>query len=327
MQSPGDAGPAAIQYLQVSPPWLFLSMLAFSLIGSPVASFFFIAALYWCCDVRLGLRAALLLGISAGVNDALKIAFHTPRPSWTGGPPCPLVAESTFAFPSAHAQLAAGFWGYLAASVRRFWLSVSCALLILLIGASRVYLGVHTPLDVVAGWIIGLLILALFLLLEPAAARLVRGWTLSRRLAAAWLVSLLIPAATICVLATLDGWQVPEAWLAAAFRETGQVIDPLSPANSFLAGGVFFGFAAGMAWYLPRACPLCPAPAGVHLVRYLAGVAGVLLIWFGQGLPAPPGEAALLAITYLQGALLGLWITAGAPLLFCRLLPGGCKKG
>ncbi len=301
--------------LQASFPWLLLPMLALSVLGSPIAYLFFIAALFWCCDVRLGLHAALLLGLSAGVNGALKMAFHTPRPSWIDRGVTALAAESTYSLPSAHAQLAAGFWGLIAVSLRQRWVQVGCVLLTLLIGVSRVYLGVHSPLDVVAGWVVGLAVLAAFLAAEARFGPLIRTWPLSRTVAAAFFASVLIPAATMLALALQGDWQVPAAWVAAA----GAPIDPQNPSSSFLAGGLVFGIGAGMAWL--RCCnrTLGRVDRPLLAARYLTGVAGVLAIWYATGtLIAAAGDGAW-AVSYAQGALFGLWIAGGAPAVFSRM--------
>jgi membrane-associated phospholipid phosphatase len=319
MTSPADTGLSIIPYLQGSFPWLLLPMLAFTVIGSPPTYFFVIAALFWCCDVRLGLHAALLLGISGGLNETLKMAFHTPRPYWIDPSVTAYAAESTFGLPSAHAQLAAGFWGLVAVSVRRRWVQAACVLLILLIGISRIYLGVHSPLDVVVGWAVGLAVLAVFLVAEAKAGPRIRSWPASQKIAAAFCLSLVFPAATVLVLSLQGDLQVPAAWVAAAYAQTGVPIDPLNPSGSFLSGGVILGVAAGMAWLSARNRTLCPVGRPLLLRRYVVGAAGVLAIWLGTAWLISMAADGALALWYLQGALLGLWIAGGAPALFARL--------
>ena len=313
------ADSSIIPYLQASLPWLLLPMLALSLLGSPLTYLFFIAALFWCCDVRLGLHAALLLGISAGVNDALKMAFHTPRPYWIDPAVTAFAAESGYGLPSAHAQLAAGFWGLVAVSLHRRWAWIVCGLLIFLIGVSRVYLGVHSPLDVVAGWAVGLAVLAAFLFAEARVGPRVRAWPLPRALAAAFLLSLLIPAATLLALALQGEWQVPVSWAVAALARTGVPIDPQDPSASFLSGGMVFGISAGMAWLAAGGRTLGRVSRPLLAARYLAGAAGVLAIWYATGALIAMAAGGAWALWYVQGALLGVWIAGGAPAAFFRL--------
>ncbi|HVL71456.1 MAG TPA: phosphatase PAP2 family protein [Beijerinckiaceae bacterium] len=106
---------------------------------------------------------ALLVVVSIGggmiVENALKSRFDRPRPDLVAH----LVEVQTASFPSGHALMSAVAYltlgALLAAALPRrrlriYVLSVAI-LLTLLIGASRVYLGVHWPSDVVAGWIVG----------------------------------------------------------------------------------------------------------------------------------------------------------------------------
>jgi len=108
-------------------------------------------------------RAAVWLVISlAGasvLSVALKYGFHRPRPVPFFG-----VAPHSYSFPSGHSLFSLCFYGTLAglinARVRSLWLRIvvwiAAALLVLSIGLSRIYLGVHYPSDVVAGYLAAL---------------------------------------------------------------------------------------------------------------------------------------------------------------------------
>jgi undecaprenyl-diphosphatase len=105
-------------------------------------------------------RAAILFTVAAAGGEALdfmlKLLFRRQRPEVFFG----LTAPETFSFPSGHAMLSACFYGVLAALVaprmstpaKRAVVWAAAAAAAALIGASRVYLGVHYPSDVAAGY-------------------------------------------------------------------------------------------------------------------------------------------------------------------------------
>lgn len=92
------------------------------------------------------------------LTEALKWLFHRPRPNEN-----PLIPADGFSFPSGHALMAVVFYGAIAyllfinlsPSPLRRLATAGLTLLILLIGVSRVYLGVHYPSDVLAGFAAG----------------------------------------------------------------------------------------------------------------------------------------------------------------------------
>ncbi len=115
------------------------------------------SAAYWLGDRKIFRRLAFLVMATAILNSWLKGCFGVERP--TG---IPWLAEADgYSFPSGHAQLAAFTWLWLALEFRRRWLWILSSFLIAGIAASRVYLGVHTPLDVGAGILIGAATVAL----------------------------------------------------------------------------------------------------------------------------------------------------------------------
>ena len=113
-----------------------------------------------------GRRAALRLAISyAGtglVNQLLKIIFAVPRPWVLDDRIVP--AQSAvkgahgYSFPSGHSQTAACIFTTIAMYFRRKWLTITCAVLVAAVMLSRMYLGVHTPWDVLTGCIVSLIL-------------------------------------------------------------------------------------------------------------------------------------------------------------------------
>jgi hypothetical protein len=61
-------------------------------------------------------------------------------------------------------------------------------------------------------------------------------------------------------------------------------------------------------------------PVWKRVVRYVVGLLGVLVIWFGLGLVFPRGEAFVSStFRFVRYSLLGAWVSAGAPLFFTKL--------
>jgi membrane-associated phospholipid phosphatase len=124
------------------------------------------------------LMGAALVG-GEGLNMALKAAFERPRPSFSE----PLATAAGYSFPSGHAMVALTVYGALAfvtaTSVKsrraRVLIPVAAAVLVLAVGFSRVYLGVHYVSDVLAAYGAGTAWLMLCGLTLLGASRLRTG--------------------------------------------------------------------------------------------------------------------------------------------------------
>jgi membrane-associated phospholipid phosphatase len=108
--------------------------------------------------VELGMFAAVLLGATLMIF-ILKIHYHNPRPLVFP----PLVIETNFSFPSGHSLASFAIWGFFAwwivsvhpRNVWRWLLGALGILVAVMIALSRLYLGVHWPTDVLAGFFLG----------------------------------------------------------------------------------------------------------------------------------------------------------------------------
>ncbi|MEW6281210.1 MAG: phosphatase PAP2 family protein [Candidatus Eremiobacterota bacterium] len=133
--------------------WLTPIMRAFTLLGDNLTLAGVVVMLaVWDPPGRFRVLAVYLLNVV--LNPALKAAFGRPRPQVD-----PLVTVHLLSYPSGHAMAAACIYGYAAVVARRRGrpgLSASLLLLPLLVGLSRVYLGVHYPTDVLGGYLAGL---------------------------------------------------------------------------------------------------------------------------------------------------------------------------
>lgn len=117
---------------------------------------------------------AVLLVFGTIINLLLKNVYQRPRPDYL-----PLLFESTYSFPSGHAMNSFIFYScivyFIIRNIKNTGVRVATILffgaLVYMIGLSRIYLGVHYPSDVLAGFIAGSLWLVLSLLVEKTAQK------------------------------------------------------------------------------------------------------------------------------------------------------------
>ena len=115
---------------------------------------------------KIGILIWLNLGISVLLNQALKFIIQRPRPTEFR-----IINESGYSFPSGHSMVSSAFYGFLIyliyKNVKNKYLKWSLmtllSLVILTIGISRIYLGVHYTSDVIAGFLISVSYLIIFI--------------------------------------------------------------------------------------------------------------------------------------------------------------------
>ena len=135
------------------------------------------AAVLWRQRRIADLQLLLLASIGAEViTVGLKLGFQRQRPFFAD----PLATESTFSFPSGHASVSLAVYGTLGFIIARhlrdrraqFAVLAAAALLIVVIGFSRLYLGVHFLSDVIAGFSLGIAWVSLCIVLLHLTLRL-----------------------------------------------------------------------------------------------------------------------------------------------------------
>lgn len=309
----------ALQGLGDGPAALFHTL---SFFGSEGFFLLLVPLLYWSVDARLGARVGVVLLVTTGANALLKMLFAGPRPYWYSPRVAAHAAEPTFGLPSGHAQISASVWGALAGAARRPWFWAIATALVALIGISRLYLGVHFPSDVLAGWVIGVAIVAgCFALERPLGAWVVR-FTVSRQIAVAFVTSLALVVPAWLVAHAQSDWQLPAAWAQTALLNApdGPPLNPLSLDTSVTVAGTWFGFMAGLAALARRGSFSADGTIGRRMARFALGLAVLLLIWFVLGQIFPRHDDLLsYTLRYARYTLIGGWVAIGAPLLFQRL--------
>ena len=115
---------------------------------------FLVAALilFWCIDKYKGYYVLTVGFIGTLTNQFLKLLFRIPRP-WIVDEKFTILeqareAASGYSFPSGHTQSAVGTFGAIAYAVKNRWVRYLCVSAAILVAFSRMYIGVHTPMDV-----------------------------------------------------------------------------------------------------------------------------------------------------------------------------------
>ena len=306
--------------LQSIGSWLTGPMQLFTFLGNEYFFIFVAPAFFWCYDAGLGLRLGLLLITSANLNSAFKLAFTGPRPFWIDPRVQVWATETTFGLPSGHAQNAVAMWGLLATRIRKGWFWLLALALILLIGLSRIYTGVHFPSDVVVGWLLGGMLLLAFIIFEKPVQRWlqVRGPFQQALLALAFSLALIL--FNLLIQLSLGDYSIPPEWLATAAQTApGMTPYPMDLSGVISTGGIFFGLAAGWIWLSGRGGFDAKGPLMQRAGRFLIGLIGVAILWQGLGLVLPRGETLIpFVLRYMRYALVGIWVTGLAPYLFVR---------
>jgi len=144
-------------------PGLNEFMLTITHLGEETAFLVLALIFFWCVDKKRGylLMSAGFLGTMA--NQFMKLWFRIPRP-WVLDPDFTILeaareAAAGYSFPSGHTTSAVATFGSIAVTTKRKITVWTCIILAVLVGLSRMYIGVHTPKDVIAGALTALILI------------------------------------------------------------------------------------------------------------------------------------------------------------------------
>ena len=265
-------------------------------LGSAAVYIILLPLIYWCIDEKKCLRLGTIILISIWLNIVLKSVLDQPRPFFENyDPSVGIIHERMGGFPSGHAQNSLVMWAIIASwgKQKRFY-SIA-ALFCLLIGFSRVYLGVHFPTDVLGGWLIGGILLAVYFCTEKRIEALLAAHS---------------PRAGLIACAAL-------AFVMILYRPFIELLMP---------GAMILGLGTG--YYLCRFHIGFTASAlsnrtGVFkylalAVRFLLGMTVMVLLFVltEKIMVKLKGSGNYPLFMFLRFVLFALWISAGAPWLF-----------
>ncbi|MFN2226469.1 MAG: phosphatase PAP2 family protein [Anaerolineae bacterium] len=288
---------ALVRVQSLSSEWMVLVFAALSFLGREEFYILLLPLVYWCIDRRIGIGLGYISLLSAWLNNAVKYLFDIPRPA----DPRLVVdyPESTPSFPSGHAQNAVANWGYLALRFRKPAVTIGAITLIVLIGLSRLVLGVHFPQDIVGGWLIGLLLLGAYTWAEPR----VTPWVAAQRRSVQLALALAVPLLLFFVYPADTTGRYPAQ-------------------EGVTAAGTLLGFNLGLFMERIWVRFTVAGSLGRRALRLLAGLVVLMIFYVGPRLVLPEEmtpyglEAGVRVLRY---ALVG-WVAAFlCPWLFLRL--------
>ena len=280
-------------------------------LGSGYFYIFLILFIFWCIDEKRGLSLGVLIIISAWANSFAKDIFKHPRP-FNLEASLGLAHESSYGFPSGHAQISLTLWIPIAAWRAHAWANKQAEktknrrqiiwggaiFFILLISFTRLYLGVHFPTDLFAGWLLGGVILIIWFLPGPRLEKLFAS--IERR----------YQNITVAAIALVMNGLYPGSYSA-----------------------LFLGFCLGYI-FMRKNFPfhaqakINGKKPGVKIMffRCFTGFLGIGIIYLGLKLMLP-GEGSLWNGLYsfyqladfVRYSLFGFWASAGAPWIFNRM--------
>ena len=315
-----EFGISFITTFQSMGTWLESPMKFFSFLGSEDFFLIFLPLLFWSVDAAVGVRVGFILFIGATFTELFKMSFHGPRPYWVSADIHGMASETGFGVPSGHSEIGAGLWGMIAAYYRKTWVWVAAISVIVLIGLSRLYLGVHFPHDVLLGWTLGFLTLWAFVRFwEPVETR-VKTMPFWNQVGLAFIVSLVIILLGMLVIFLSRNFTVPAEWIANATRNGGEAPDPLSLSTIITSASALFGLCSGLAWLAQRGGFDTTGPVWKRAARYVVGLIGVLILYVGLKAIFPDGDTFVpYVFRYIRYAAVGFWVSGGAPWTFAKL--------
>lgn len=270
-----------IRYIQkFSNPTLDKVFTGITITGEGAFIIAVVSLIFWCISKEAGYRMGFTLISGNAFNEIIKGIFMVKRP--IGEPGIRSLRVETapgYSFPSGHTQGTAEFWVSLMKFRRRIVYFIVGIIMIVLVGISRMYLGLHRPVDVLGGLVIGVLWVFIcnfiFDYCEYKGNRI-------------YFIVMLLPL-IICMLIFKNN---------EYYKTMGALV------------GFFIGY-----MFEPYLIDFkTSAPLSKQFLKILMGYAGIAAVEVVSSKLLPSG----LAVSFLSNMIITLWIALGVPAIFMK---------
>lgn len=303
----------------------------FSALGGPYGWLLVLPCVFWLAGSKAGLRVAFPITLAMISNTLLKWALAQPRPYYLTDQVRAMKATAGLGMPSGHAHGVTAQWCALVYALRhRYWLGLAC-IFIVSTGASRIYLGLHSPMQVAAGWTLGTLTVIATVVLERPVVQWMRSKSAFTQFFAVVAAAIGILCAGYLIAFELRGdfatpvqWE--SRWQATVDRLVGEghlqtdnaEFELIVPSHLVGMASLFFGFSLSGLWLL-RTGDLFPASNSQRLLNMTLGCPLLAAIVLGLRPPLDRmiGEDGTLAVL---GVVMPPLIAVVVPILTARLI-------
>jgi len=267
-------------------------------LGEETIGVVILCAIFWCISKRIGYMIGVAYFLSGLTVQGMKIYFRIPRP-WVADAslnpvPSALEASTGYSFPSGHTQSGAAVFGSLGVLLKQKPVKALCFLAVILVAFSRLYLGVHTPLDVIASLVISFLFIFVTMIV-------IKNDELNKK-------------RELVVAIVMALYSVAVVVVAAVLYNNG-AIEEVFISDCLKAAGAGIGFAVGT--YIERVYIRFSEKSKnivMQIVKFIIGIAGLLA--FKEGLKLIIGTG--LVVDTIRYFLTILWIVLIFPLIIKR---------
>ena len=247
---------------------------------------------FWCIDKKKGFASFFSMLVALNLMNIVKVIVKFPRP-WTVLKDLNVVRKETatgYSFPSGHATMSSSFYGSLAMMFKTKHVRIICTSLVIIISLLRVYLCAHWPIDVIFGIGLGFICALIFSRFAIAFQENVKKKAKHMEIGAAVMLIAGLVVAILCDMNQIDPAMNQDLYVGLAITGSCLLFSTIEQVTiAFKIDGT----------------------ALQKVVRYILGMAGIMLLLIGLKKVLPEGAV----FRYMRYAVTGLWAVWLFPLI------------